>query len=132
MNRRRQALIRLFVPLAILCALWTILASRSGMFIPHDERLAVQPGAFSREVMSPAKRLLSIDGRQIAYIDLGAGDPVILLHGCPFSVYEWRDVAPALAKHFRVIAPDLVGLGDTPVRLNEDYRLPENMRMVRR
>lgn len=43
MSRRHQALIRLFVPLAILCTLWTILAGRSGMFIPHDERLAVQP-----------------------------------------------------------------------------------------
>jgi 2-hydroxymuconate-semialdehyde hydrolase len=81
--------------------------------------------------MSTLKQLVSIDGRQVAYIDIGAGEPVVLLHGCPFSVYEWRDVAPALAKHFRVIAPDLVGLGDTPVRLNDDYRLPENMRMVR-
>jgi 2-hydroxymuconate-semialdehyde hydrolase len=130
MSRRRQVLVRVIVPLAILCALWTVLAGRAGMFIPHDERLAVQPGAYSRDAMSTAKRLLSIDGRQIAYIDLGVGEPVILLHGCPFSVYEWRDVAPSFAKHFRVIAPDLVGLGDTPVRLNEDYRLPENMRMV--
>ena len=43
MSRRHEALIRLFVPLAILCTLWTILAGRSGMFIAHDERLAVQP-----------------------------------------------------------------------------------------
>jgi len=100
------------------------------MFIPHDELLAVQPGEFSPDAISAAKRVVSIDGRQVAYVDMGAGDPVILLHGCPFSVYEWRDVAPALAKHFRVIAPDLIGLGDTPVRLNDDYRLPENMRMV--
>ncbi len=130
MVSKRQGLAALVACVAIVGVLWTVLAARAGMFIPHDELLAVQPGEFSPDAISAAKRVVSIDGRQVAYVDMGAGDPVILLHGCPFSVYEWRDVAPALAKHFRVIAPDLIGLGDTPVRLNDDYRLPENMRMV--
>lgn len=130
MNNKRQVLIRFVASSAIAGLVWTVLAAHAGMFIPHDDRLAVQPGVFSPDAMSAAKRLVSIDGRQVAYVDMGAGDPVILLHGCPFSVYEWRNVAPTLAKHFRVVAPDLVGLGDTPVRLNDDYRLPENMRMV--
>jgi pimeloyl-ACP methyl ester carboxylesterase len=73
---------------------------------------------------------VTVGGRQVAYVEMGKGEPVILLHGCPFSVYEWRDLAPELAKHYRVIAPDLIGLGDTPVRLNEDYRLPEDVKMV--
>jgi pimeloyl-ACP methyl ester carboxylesterase len=37
---------------------------------------------------------------------------------------------PLLARHFRVIAPDLLGLGDAPVRLNDDYRLPQDVRML--
>src|SRR5688572_24980660 len=130
MSRKRQLLIFVIAPLGLAAALWTVLAVRAGMFIPHDGRLAVQPGEFSPDGMASAKRLLTIDGHQVAYVDIGAGDLVILLHGCPFSAFEWRDVAPVLAKHFRVIAPDLVGLGDTPVRLNDDYRLPANMTMV--
>jgi pimeloyl-ACP methyl ester carboxylesterase len=61
---------------------------------------------------------------------MGEGEPVVLLHGCPFSIYEWHEVTPLLAGHFRVIAPDLIGLGDTPVRLDDDYRLPRDVEMV--
>ena len=116
--------------LAALTLLWGALAWNSGMFIPHDERFAVEPGSFAADVFASRKKLITLGARQVAYIDIGQGDPVILLHGCPFSIYEWRDTAPALAKSFRVIAPDLIGLGDTPVRLNEDYRLPEDVKMI--
>jgi len=115
---------------AALALVWVVLAFNAGMFVPHDERLAVEPGAFTPDVFASQKKILDLGTRQIAYLEMGQGEPVILLHGCPFSTYEWRDVAPALAKHFRVIAPDLIGLGDTPVRLNEDYRLPEDVKMV--
>jgi 2-hydroxymuconate-semialdehyde hydrolase len=77
--------------------------------------------------MAVHKQLIQLDGQKIAYIDIGRGEPVI---GCPFSVLEWRAVAPLLAKSFRVIAPDLIELGDTPVRLNDDYRLPQDVQMV--
>ena len=109
---------------------WLALAANAGMFIPNDDRFAVEPGAFTQDALAREKKLLDLGTRQIAYLDMGQGEPVILLHGCPFSTYEWRDTAPALAEHFRVIAPDLIGLGDTPVRLNEDYRLPEDVKMV--
>jgi 2-hydroxymuconate-semialdehyde hydrolase len=111
----------------ILC--WAILAWNAGMFIPHDERYAVESGSFS-DTMSSYKKNITLKNYKIACIDVGAGEPVILLHGCPFSIYEWRDVIPALSKHFRVIAPDLLGLGDTPVRLNDDYRLPQDVKMI--
>lgn len=88
------------------------------------------PGDFTPDAMAPDKKLIDLGGYKVAYIDMGRGEPVILLHGCPFSLYEWRDVAPLLAKHFRVVAPDLIGLGDTPVRLNDDYRLPRDVQMV--
>lgn len=47
------------------------------------------------------------------YVTAGSGPPVVLLHGWPQTWYEWRDVIPALAKRFTVIAPDLRGLGDS-------------------
>lgn len=113
-----------------LTALWAVMAVRAGMFIPHDGRWAVRPGEFSPDGMAAHKRIVTVGGRQVAYVEMGQGEPVILLHGCPFSVYEWRDVAPALARCYRVIAPDLIGLGDTPVRLDQDYRLPQDVKMV--
>jgi pimeloyl-ACP methyl ester carboxylesterase len=47
------------------------------------------------------------------YVSAGEGEPLVLLHGWPQSWYEWRRVLPALAAGFRVIAPDLRGLGDS-------------------
>ena len=47
------------------------------------------------------------------YVTAGEGEPLVLLHGWPQTWYEWRDLIPALAKKFRVIALDLRGLGDT-------------------
>ena len=47
------------------------------------------------------------------YVTEGAGFPVVLLHGWPQSWFEWRHVIPELAKTYRVIAPDLRGLGDS-------------------
>lgn len=47
------------------------------------------------------------------YVTAGQGPAVILLHGWPQTWYEWRHVLPGLARHYRVIAPDLRGLGDS-------------------
>src|ERR1700761_1427702 len=50
---------------------------------------------------------------RLHYVTAGRGFPVVLLHGWPQSWYEWRKVMPGLAAGFRVIAPDLRGLGDS-------------------
>lgn len=47
------------------------------------------------------------------YAEAGAGEAVVLLHGWPSTWYEWRHVMPTLAERYRVIAPDLRGLGDS-------------------
>jgi pimeloyl-ACP methyl ester carboxylesterase len=49
----------------------------------------------------------------IHYVSTGSGEPVVLLHGWPSTWYEWRKVMPLLAARYRVIAPDLRGLGDS-------------------
>lgn len=43
----------------------------------------------------------------------GAGTPVLLLHGWPQTWHEWRKLMPLLADDYRLIAPDLPGLGDS-------------------
>ncbi|MEA2492901.1 MAG: hypothetical protein QOJ29_812 [Thermoleophilaceae bacterium] len=41
------------------------------------------------------------------------GEPILLLHGWPQHWYEWRHVVPALSQHYRLLMPDLRGLGWT-------------------
>lgn len=54
---------------------------------------------------------VEVDGVDLAYVDVGEGDPIVLTHGSPTSSYMWRNVIPELAKHGRVIALDAAGHG---------------------
>ncbi len=56
-----------------------------------------------------------VNGVKIHYLVAGEGEPVVLLHGYPQSGYVWRDVAPGLAKSFRVVVPDLRGMGESGI-----------------
>jgi haloacetate dehalogenase len=47
------------------------------------------------------------------YLEAGSGPSVVLLHGFPETNYAWRHQIPVLARHYRVIAPDLRGYGET-------------------
>lgn len=59
------------------------------------------------------KKFKSIKGKQMAYIDEGDGDPIVFLHGNPTSSYLWRNIMPHLEGRGRLIAPDLIGMGDS-------------------
>jgi len=52
-------------------------------------------------------------GREMAYVEVGQGDPIVLLHGNPTSSYLWRNVLPHLQPRGRCVAPDLIGMGDS-------------------
>src|SRR5262249_19378568 len=52
-------------------------------------------------------------GREMAYVEVGKGDPIVLLHGNPTSSYLWRNVLPHLQPLGRFIAPDLIRRGDS-------------------
>ncbi len=65
------------------------------------------------ETLNYDKKFATVDGRQIAYVETGEGDPIVLLHGNPTSSYLWRNVIPGLENSGRVIAPDLIGQGDS-------------------
>lgn len=59
------------------------------------------------------KNAVEVLGSSMAYHARGEGVPVLFLHGNPTSSYLWRDVIPELAGHGRLIAPDLIGMGDS-------------------
>lgn len=110
---------------------WLAAARGAGTFPALGESTGrVRAGDRRLEEFSARKRRVEVGGVPVAYIDEGEGDPLVLLHGCPFHAYEWRDVIPTLATRFRVLAPDLLGLGDTEVTLADDYRLPRDAQMV--
>ena len=59
------------------------------------------------------KKNASVLGYNMAYVDEGAGDPIVLLHGNPTSSYLWRNIIPHLSELGRCVAPDLIGMGDS-------------------
>ena len=60
-----------------------------------------------------AKKRTHILGREMAYVEVGSGDPIVFLHGNPTSSYLWRNVLPHLVGLGRCVAPDLIGMGDS-------------------
>jgi haloalkane dehalogenase len=77
------------------------------------------------------KQFKTILGKRMAYIDSGAGDPIVFLHGNPTSSYLWRNVMPYLEGRGRLIAIDMIGMGDSD-KLDDthdgSYSLAENSR----
>ena len=59
------------------------------------------------------KKFLEIEGHRMAYIDEGEGDPIVFQHGNPTSSYLWRNVMPHCEGLGRLIACDLIGMGDS-------------------
>jgi haloalkane dehalogenase len=60
-----------------------------------------------------SKKYLQVKGRRMAYIDEGEGDAIVFQHGNPTSSYLWRNVMPHLRGMGRLVACDLIGMGDS-------------------
>jgi haloalkane dehalogenase len=79
------------------------------------------------------KKRLQVLGHDMAYVEVGQGDSIVLLHGNPTSSYLWRNVLPYLQPLGRCIAPDLIGMGDSDKLPNsgpESYRFVEHRRYL--
>lgn len=59
------------------------------------------------------KKTVTVLGKQMSYVEMGSGDPIIFQHGNPTSSYLWRNIMPHLADQGRCIAIDLIGMGDS-------------------
>jgi len=59
------------------------------------------------------KAAATVEGLSMAYVAEGEGAPILFLHGNPTSSFLWRDVMAAMAGAGRLIAPDLIGMGDS-------------------
>ena len=59
------------------------------------------------------KTQIKANGVSINLVHGGVGPPLLLLHGYPQTHVEWHKIAPKLAEHYTVVAPDLRGYGDS-------------------
>ncbi len=79
------------------------------------------------------KKKARVLDHNMAYVEEGRGDPIVLLHGNPTSSYLWRNVMPHLVGLGRCIAPDLIGMGDSD-KLDpsgpDRYRLVEHRKFL--
>jgi pimeloyl-ACP methyl ester carboxylesterase len=77
----------------------------------------------------PVQRL-RIHGHEIAYRMAGTGPVLVLLHGMCGSSETWRYVLPLLARHFTVVAPDMLGHGES-AKPRTDYSLGAHASSIR-
>jgi haloalkane dehalogenase len=59
------------------------------------------------------KSFATIKGKKMAYIEHGSGDAIVFQHGNPTSSYLWRNIMPYCEGLGRLIACDLIGMGDS-------------------
>jgi pimeloyl-ACP methyl ester carboxylesterase len=69
------------------------------------------------------------EGQQVRHGVLGSGEPLVLIHGTPFSSVVWRRIAPHLAVHRRVFYFDLLGYGRSEMRSGQDVSLATQSRL---
>ena len=81
------------------------------------------------ETLRYTKKFKTVLDKKMAYVDEGQGDPIVFLHGNPTSSYLWRNVMPYLEGKGRLIAIDMIGMGDSQKLDNttdSSYSLAEN------
>jgi haloalkane dehalogenase len=76
------------------------------------------------------RRRVAVLDSEMAYVDTGAGDPMVFLHGNPTSSYLWRNVIPHVEGLARCLAPDLLGMGESGKSPSGSYRFVDHARYL--
>src|SRR5215467_12623775 len=77
----------------------------------------------------PTQRTAVLD-TEMSYVDTGAGDPVVFLHGNPTHSYLWRRIIPYVGDRARCLAPDLIGMGRSGKSPTQSYRFLDQARYL--
>lgn len=75
-------------------------------------------------------QFIKVEHLKLHYLEMGSGDPILLLHGWPTSAYLWRNLMPTLAEKNRVIALDLPGFGRSDKRLSDSFSFNYQRKMI--
>ena len=85
-----------------------------------------------RELYPFESRELVLDGHRYHYLDEGAGDVLLLVHGNPTWSFYWREIVKALRGRYRLIVPDHIGCGLSDKPRQYTYRLAQHIENLRR
>lgn len=99
-------------PVATLATLFLILAASPSALSAQAGPEAGAAPAISAEFPFES-RFVTVLGSRMHYVDEGEGAPILFLHGNPTSSYLWRNVMPHLAGQGRLVALDLIGMGQS-------------------
>jgi haloalkane dehalogenase len=83
----------------------------------------------STEEASYRKRVRVLD-TNMAYVDVGEGDPIVFLHGNPTPSFLWRNIIPYALPFGRCLAPDYVGMGNSGPAPDGAYRFVDHRRYL--
>jgi haloalkane dehalogenase len=72
------------------------------------------------------RRQVRVKDTVISYVDVGAGPPIVFLHGNPTWSYLWRNIIPHVNDLGRCLAPDLVGMGQSGPSPTSTYRFVDH------
>ncbi len=92
--------------------------------LPHDDDAPPFPNP-AMPLFPFVSRVATRHGLRMAYLDEGAGDPVVMLHGNPTWSFYYRNLVLSLRESYRCIVPDHIGCGlsDKPPLSRYDYSL---------
>lgn len=76
------------------------------------------------------RRRVPVLDTDMAYIDVGSGDPIVFLHGVPTPSYLWRHIIPPVLPLGRCLAPDYVGMGYSSAAPDGAYRFFDHQRYI--
>jgi haloalkane dehalogenase len=85
--------------------------------------------SISTEDASYRKRVRVLD-TDMAYVDVGEGDPIVFLHGNPTPSFLWRNIIPYALPFGRCLAPDYVGMGNSGPAPDGSYRFVDHRRYL--
>ena len=77
--------------------------------------IAARPRVMQPAATSIVTRSAVVDGLTLQFLEAGSGPVIVLLHGYAETSRMWRPLIPQLAGQYRVIAPDLPGIGESAI-----------------
>ncbi len=91
---------------------------------------AMAPEPASMPIGALPRRYLDVDCGRVAYLRHGAGPPLLLVHGIPTSCRLWEPLLGMLGEHYDCIVPDLLGLGRSVPKPDNDLSSPGQATML--
>ena len=93
--------------------------------------VAVLPTADPTQTLSTEnpslRQTIPVLDAEMAFIDIGEGDPIVFMHGNPTSSFLWRNVIPHVEGMGRIIAPDFIAHGQSSTSPRDAYHFKDNI-----